>query len=34
MEGVELRQVLKGHDGEINFCDFGPRDHIFATASR
>jgi len=31
---IELRQVLQGHEGEVNASDFGPRDRLLATASR
>jgi hypothetical protein len=34
MDDFELKQVLEGHEGEINSCDFGPRDRLLATASR
>ena len=31
---IELKQIVRGHEGEVNSCDFGPRDRILATASR
>ncbi len=28
MDKMNLKQALTGHEGEVNFCDFGPRDRI------